>query len=225
MACLRDSLWHILWVESDPDSSYATPGSSSAAQQSSSRGPVARRSPARSRSCTTGTAGSGSFPRPFHRDGVSRGKPRERRRGGGVSRRGGENREADARAKELLRRARQPRPLRRARVRWFKAEVLRDREEHAGRGRMVESWGLAPEHHIQINRGRVFDDALAALGPAVLSGDQATWRREHPDERPPGSLKGIVRVQFTNEHGVEEAGVDGGGLFKDFLNDLIAGGV
>ena len=221
VACLRDSLWHILWVESDPDSSYATPGSSLAAQQSSSRGPVTK-------------ALARALAQLHDRNGRLRLVPPDdfiatEFRGGSL----GSDGAIDAflaeaaktgrrtRAKELLRRAPSLVPFG-ARVRWFKAEVLRDRAEHAGRGAMVESWGLAPEHHIQINRGRVFDDALAALGPAVLSGDQATWRREHPDERPPGSLKGIVRVQFTNEHGVEEAGVDGGGLFKDFLNDLIA---
>ena len=219
VACLRDSLWHILWVESDPDLSHATPGPSSAARQS--RGPVAR-SLAR------------ALAQLHDRNGRLRLVPPDdfiatEFRGGSLGSDGAveaflaeaTKRGRRTRAKELLRRAPSLVPFG-ARVRWFKAEVLRDREEHAGRGAMVESWGLAPEHHIQINRGRVFDDALAALGPAVLSGDQATWRREHPDERPPGSLKGIVRVQFTNEHGVEEAGVDGGGLFKDFLNDLIA---
>ena len=35
-------------------------------------------------------------------------------------------------------------------------------------------------------------------------------------------LGGIIRVQFINAQGLEEAGVDGGGLFKDFLNDLIS---
>ena len=35
------------------------------------------------------------------------------------------------------------------------------------------------------------------------------------------ALKCIVRIQFINELGEEEAGVDGGGLFKDFLENLI----
>lgn len=33
-------------------------------------------------------------------------------------------------------------------------------------------------------------------------------------------LKRTVRIQFMNELGVAEAGVDGGGLFKDFLDNL-----
>ena len=64
-------------------------------------------------------------------------------------------------------------------------------------------------------------DAMEALGPAVLKSDMAAWQQAHPGQQPPGSLKGLVRVQFVNEHGVEEAGVDGGGLFKDFLSALI----
>jgi hypothetical protein len=35
------------------------------------------------------------------------------------------------------------------------------------------------------------------------------------------ALKCIVRIHFINELGEEEAGVDGGGLFKDFLENLI----
>jgi ubiquitin-protein ligase E3 C len=30
-------------------------------------------------------------------------------------------------------------------------------------------------------------------------------------------LKNRVQIQFVDEHGLEEAGVDGGGLFKEFL--------
>jgi hypothetical protein len=38
----------------------------------------------------------------------------------------------------------------------------------------------------------------------------------------PGSaLKSVIRIQFTNALGAAEAGVDGGGLFKDFLDDLV----
>jgi ubiquitin-protein ligase E3 C len=54
-----------------------------------------------------------------------------------------------------------------------------------------------------------------------LKHENRRWRDDHVGERPPGSLKGVVRVNFVNEHGVEEAGVDGGGLFKDFLSALI----
>jgi hypothetical protein len=34
-------------------------------------------------------------------------------------------------------------------------------------------------------------------------------------------LKERLRVLFVNEWGEEEAGVDGGGLFKDFISDLV----
>ena len=47
-------------------------------------------------------------------------------------------------------------------------------------------------------------DGFAQLGP--LQGD---------------SLRGRIRIQFVDEFGVEEAGVDGGGLFKDFLECLV----
>lgn len=29
-----------------------------------------------------------------------------------------------------------------------------------------------------------------------------------------------IRVSFINEHGEEEAGIDGGGIFKDFMENI-----
>lgn len=37
----------------------------------------------------------------------------------------------------------------------------------------------------------------------------------------PAQIKGRIQVEFTDEHGIEEAGLDGGGLFKEFLNTLL----
>ena len=58
---------------------------------------------------------------------------------------------------------------------------------------------------IRVRRGNLLEDGMNALSPKLTE-----------------SLEGIIRVQFVNEQGLDEAGVDGGGLFKDFLNDLIA---
>ena len=34
------------------------------------------------------------------------------------------------------------------------------------------------------------------------------------------ALKGRIQVTFTNQHGVEEAGIDGGGVFKEYMDLL-----
>ena len=127
------------------------------------------------------------------------------------------------RAAELLRRGPALVPFD-ARVRWFAAGVARDRAESVGSSGngAAEFLGLASEHHVTVTRGRVFDDAMAQLGTAVFASDAAAFRVANPGVRPPGSLKGTVRVRFLNAHGVEEPGVDGGGLFKDFLGALVA---
>ena len=57
---------------------------------------------------------------------------------------------------------------------------------------------------VTIRRKYVLEDGYAQLDPLG-----------------PG-LKAIVRIQFVNELGEDEAGVDGGGLFKDFLESLAA---
>ncbi|CAM6100980.1 unnamed protein product [Calypogeia fissa] len=56
---------------------------------------------------------------------------------------------------------------------------------------------------VRIRRDRIIEDAFAQLNP--LSED---------------SLRGTIRVTFVNELGVEEAGVDGGGIFKDFMENI-----
>ncbi|GFQ78583.1 ubiquitin-protein ligase E3B [Trichonephila clavata] len=38
---------------------------------------------------------------------------------------------------------------------------------------------------------------------------------------PPQSLKGVIRVKFINEQGLDEAGIDQDGVFKEFLEETI----
>jgi ubiquitin-protein ligase E3 C len=59
---------------------------------------------------------------------------------------------------------------------------------------------------VQIHRAELYKDSmeqLNALGP---------------------KLKHMVQVSFVNQHGDKEAGIDGGGVFKEFLDDLIKDG-
>ena len=34
-------------------------------------------------------------------------------------------------------------------------------------------------------------------------------------------MKGGIRILFISELGMEEAGIDGGGVFKEFLNEYV----
>ena len=56
---------------------------------------------------------------------------------------------------------------------------------------------------VQIRRDALYDDSMQALNQL--------GRR----------LKRRVQVSFLNQHGAEEAGIDGGGVFKEFIDDLI----
>lgn len=40
----------------------------------------------------------------------------------------------------------------------------------------------------------------------------------------PDRLKGRLRIAYVNEAGAAEAGIDGGGLFKDFMEELLKQG-
>jgi ubiquitin-protein ligase E3 C len=243
---LRDALWHALWVEASPgdgvrgtarrsfdgngdDDAYdACDASSRAASRD-----AATRALARALAQVHDRNGRLRFVDPslFHApelfgggggssssaaDGFLREAAAELRAGGDASAR---RRRRRGRAAELLRRGPALVPFE-ARVRWFSAGLARDRAESAGRSGAAEALGFVPEHHVTVTRGRVFADALEQLGPAVFASDLARWRLRNPTQRPPGSLKGTIRVRFLNRHGVEEPGVDGGGLFKDFLSAL-----
>ncbi|CAM0957626.1 unnamed protein product [Alopecurus aequalis] len=58
-------------------------------------------------------------------------------------------------------------------------------------------------NRFKIRRSRLLEDAFDQL--SLLSVED---------------LKGPIRVSFVNEHGVEEAGIDGGGIFKDFMENI-----
>ena len=38
---------------------------------------------------------------------------------------------------------------------------------------------------------------------------------------PVNSIKGVIRVKFVNDLGVDEAGIDQDGVFKEFLEEII----
>lgn len=57
---------------------------------------------------------------------------------------------------------------------------------------------------ITVHRNRIVEDGHRQLAPL-----------------PPQSLKGVIRVRFINEQGLDEAGVDQDGVFKEFLEETI----
>ena len=55
---------------------------------------------------------------------------------------------------------------------------------------------------IVVRRKSLYEDAFSKLNPLK------------------GNLKGRIQISFVDEYGVEEAGIDGGGLFKEFMTSL-----
>ncbi|KAG4942304.1 hypothetical protein JHK82_046507 [Glycine max] len=83
------------------------------------------------------------------------------------------------------------------------------------------------------SRVKIFSSQLAAVrqrhGPqAVFSRNRFRIQRDHiledaynqMSQLTEDSLRGSIRVTFVNEFGVEEAGIDGGGIFKDFMENI-----
>ncbi|XP_077365504.1 ubiquitin-protein ligase E3C [Festucalex cinctus] len=60
---------------------------------------------------------------------------------------------------------------------------------------------------VTIRRNYIYEDAYDKLSP-----------ENEPD------LKKRIRVHLLNAHGLDEAGIDGGGIFREFLNELLKSG-
>ncbi|GAV71666.1 HECT domain-containing protein [Cephalotus follicularis] len=65
------------------------------------------------------------------------------------------------------------------------------------------SHSVFPRNRFRIRRDRILEDAYNQM--SALSEED---------------LRGLIRVTFVNEFGVEEAGIDGGGIFKDFMENI-----
>lgn len=80
---------------------------------------------------------------------------------------------------------------------------------------------------VERNRNRHQDDAARFAANRPL-GVRVTIRRDHVfddafeglSDLSPDDLRGRIQVTFVTEDGHEEAGIDGGGVFKEFLDEL-----
>lgn len=83
------------------------------------------------------------------------------------------------------------------RVRIYTIQLSSAKEQHS-----VQSPPF-PRMRLRIRRDRIVEDAFTNIN---------SLQEE--------ALQGTIRVTFVNEFGAEEAGVDGGGLFKDFMENI-----
>ncbi|CAD5172340.1 unnamed protein product [Musa acuminata subsp. malaccensis] len=84
-----------------------------------------------------------------------------------------------------------------SRVEIFTSELVASRQRSGAHPALVRC-------RFKIRRNRILEDAFNQLH--TLSEDD---------------LRGPIRISFVNEFGVEEAGIDGGGIFKDFMENII----
>ncbi|XP_006002235.1 ubiquitin-protein ligase E3C isoform X2 [Latimeria chalumnae] len=87
------------------------------------------------------------------------------------------------------------------RVKIFQRLILADKQESQGDGPFLD--GI----NVTIRRNYIYEDAYDKLSP-----------ENEPD------LKKRIRVHLLNAHGLDEAGIDGGGIFREFLNELLKSG-
>ncbi|KAJ4721951.1 E3 ubiquitin-protein ligase UPL6-like protein [Melia azedarach] len=83
-----------------------------------------------------------------------------------------------------------------SRVKIFHSQLAAVRQRHG-------SHGVFSRNRFRIRRDHILEDAYSQM--SALSEED---------------LRGAIRVTFVNELGVEEAGIDGGGIFKDFMENI-----
>ncbi|XP_057476366.1 E3 ubiquitin-protein ligase UPL6-like isoform X1 [Actinidia eriantha] len=83
-----------------------------------------------------------------------------------------------------------------SRVKIFTSQLAALRQIHG-------SHSVFTRNRFRIRRDHILEDAFSQL--SALSEED---------------LRGPIRVSFVNEFGVEEAGIDGGGIFKDFMENI-----
>lgn len=83
-----------------------------------------------------------------------------------------------------------------SRVKIFTSQLTAVRQRHG-------SHSVFTRNRFRIRRDHILEDAYNQM--SALSEDD---------------LRGVIRVTFVNEFGVEEAGIDGGGIFKDFMENI-----
>nr|CAD1829721.1 unnamed protein product [Ananas comosus var. bracteatus] len=84
-----------------------------------------------------------------------------------------------------------------SRVRIFTSQLAASKQRSG-------SHPILTRHRFKIRRNRIVEDAFNSL--SGLSEED---------------LRASIRVSFVNELGVEEVGIDGGGIFKDFMENII----
>ncbi|KAI5104642.1 ubiquitin-protein ligase E3C, partial [Silurus meridionalis] len=87
------------------------------------------------------------------------------------------------------------------RVKIFHRLIYADKREIQGDGAFLD--GI----NVTIRRNYIYEDAYDKLSP-----------ENEPD------LKKRIRVHLLNAHGLDEAGIDGGGIFREFLSELLKSG-
>ncbi|XP_076453206.1 ubiquitin-protein ligase E3B-like [Babylonia areolata] len=88
------------------------------------------------------------------------------------------------------------------RVMLFRKNVMKEKEALG----LTESACASPQSTlITVHRSRIVEDGYRQLA-----------------QLPPRALKGVIRVKFINEQGLDEAGIDQDGVFKEFLEETIS---
>ncbi|CAI5440608.1 unnamed protein product [Caenorhabditis angaria] len=81
-------------------------------------------------------------------------------------------------------------------------------------GEMMDFQPNSPGYRITVRRDYLYQDAFDVLAPGLVN--------ERGGDRP--DIRDPIRVKMINWAGQNEAGMDGGGIFREFLNEVLKEG-
>ncbi|KAH0516907.1 Ubiquitin-protein ligase E3B [Microtus ochrogaster] len=105
------------------------------------------------------------------------------------------------------------------RVLLFRNMVTKEKEKLG----LVETSSASPHvTHITIRRSRMLETPGFA-DAVLLTVEILSWKDGYEQLRQLSqhAMKGVIRVKFVNDLGVDEAGIDQDGVFKEFLEEII----
>jgi HECT-domain (ubiquitin-transferase) len=118
------------------------------------------------------------------------------------------------------------------RVRLFHALRDADKERLLGGPRNLFFFQVPSKLHVRVRRDHLVEDAFQAFDKIARGdvsmrlnqgGDENDEEEEQMNRRnsTPVNLKNDFRIEFINSEGLPEAGIDGGGLLKEFIDSLV----
>ena len=108
---------------------------------------------------------------------------------------------------------------------FFQELVIHQRRELQGH---LQDFLIGPAKHVTARRNHIYEDAFSELAHDAGTCWDWRWDKYHRGQvlsvALSSDLRQKLRVKLVNAQGMDEPGIDGGGVFREFLSELLKTG-